>query len=422
MMHWIQYVLLAIESFGTIFFFDSFMDKRKPAIKLIYYPIIYAEILAIIYLTQLIPVYGEVVKSLLIVVALIITCRFLYNTGLVAGIFFSALNYIIMFFVDCVYVGIFGMEETAFTHFLWVMVKLIWITLLVLMRKMLPHIKRYLKEDRVSWTRFAWLPIFSGVIGIYLYIFFLSDSEPIWFYSVISLGIICLNIVSLLFMQEALLREEKLKQSEIQLQNKQNQLQIFHDMQSLYERQGKKLHDYKKQLVTVQELIESGNPDAAANLAKELTQSIAVEMSEVNTGHPVVNAVLNQEYRIAKGKGISMIFSISEAEGIKLNDEDVVVVFGNLLDNAIHECEKVVGLGKDAVIHVKIAAMDQEMIFTVQNPVIDQVQIDENNEVKGEFPEGHGIGLINVRETAERYGGSLVISCDEKEFTAVVVI
>ena len=422
MMHWIHYILIAFEAWGIIYFFDSFMDARRQDKKWLRCLLVYAEIIAAIFVTQIIPGYGDIAKSIIIVVALIITCIGFYNTSIIAGIFFSALNYILLFFTDCVFVTLFGMQETPFNHVLWVGIKVLWIVLLLILRRKLPHIRRYLNENRISWTSFAWLPVFSGVIGIYFYILFLSDAEPEWFYSFISLGIICLNVISLVFMQESLLKEERIRQSELQVQKKQNQLQLFHDMQSMYERQGKKLHDYKKQLATVQGLIESGDYETAVNLTKELTKSIAVEMSEVNTGHPVVNAVLNQEYRVAKGLGIGMIFSVSEADKIRLSDEDIVVVFGNLLDNAIHECERIVADGKDAVIHVKLADMDGEMVITIQNPVIEAVQIDENNDVVHKSEEGHGIGLSNVRETVEKYGGSFVISCDENEFTAVAII
>ena len=422
MMHWIHYILIAFEAWGIIYFFDSFMDARRQDKKWLRCLLVYAEIIAAIFVTQIIPGYGDIAKSIIIVVALIITCIVLYNTSIIAGIFFSALNYILLFFTDCVFVTLFGMQETPFNHVLWVGIKVLWIVLLLILRRKLPHIRRYLNENRISWTSFAWLPVFSGVIGIYFYILFLSDAEPEWFYSFISLGIICLNVISLVFMQESLLKEERIRQSELQVQKKQNQLQLFHDMQSMYERQGKKLHDYKKQLATVQGLIESGDYETAVNLTKELTKSIAVEMSEVNTGHPVVNAVLNQEYRVAKGLGIGMIFSVSEADKIRLSDEDIVVVFGNLLDNAIHECERIVADGKDAVIHVKLADMDGEMVITIQNPVIEAVQIDENNDVVHKSEEGHGIGLSNVMETVEKYGGSFVISCDENEFTAVAII
>ena len=423
MMHWIHYILIAFEAIGLVFFFDSFLEPKNREVKWTLYPLIYAEILVAIILTSLvIPKYGDVAKALIIIAALFIDCIGYYRTGKVAGIFFAGLNYILLFFEDCAAVSLFGMDETLQNHILWIGLRLIWIFMLYILRKSLRNIREYLREDKIPWTRFAWLPLFSGVIGIYLYFFFLSDAGPSLFNSLISIALLCLNIISMFFMQDSLLKEEKLRRSEIQIRKKENQLQIFHDMQSLYERQGKKLHDYKKQLTTVQGLIEAGDYETAVNLTKELTKSIAVEMSEVNTGHPIVNAVLNQEYRVAKGLGIGMIFSVSEADRIRLSDEDIVVVFGNLLDNAIHECEKIASGGKDAVIHVKIADIGTEMMITIQNPVIEVVRIDENNDVVHKSPEGHGIGLSNVRETVEKYGGSFAISCDENDFTAVVII
>lgn len=422
MMHLIDYLLIAIETWGVIYFYDSFMDHKMEGKKWLSYLFVYVATIASIYVTQTIPKYGNVAKSIIIVIALIFICKCFYKTSIIADIFFSTLNYLLMFFVDCVFVSIWGMKETTLIMYYGVGIKALWIILLLILRKKLPHIKRYMNSNRISWASFAWLPLFSGIIGVYFYIMFPSQEQPEWFFSFISMGIICLNIISLVHMQESLLKEEKLRQSELQIQKKQDQLQLFHDMQSLYERQGKKLHDYKKQLATVQGLVENGDYDTAVNLTKELTKSIAVEMSEVNTGHPVVNAVLNQEYRVAKGLEIGMIFSVSEVNKIRLKDEDIVVIFGNLLDNAIRECERVIASGKDAVIHVKLADMDDEMVVTIQNPILEMVRIDENNEVVNKDLDGYGIGLSNIRETVEKYGGSFVISCDEKEFTAVVII
>ena len=59
-------------------------------------------------------------------------------------------------------------------------------------------------------------------------------------------------------------------------------------MQSLYELQGRKLHDYKKQLATLQELMKSGDVDTAIELTEQITKNIAVEAAEINVGHPVI--------------------------------------------------------------------------------------------------------------------------------------
>ena len=72
------------------------------------------------------------------------------------------------------------------------------------------------------------------------------------------------------------------------------------------------MHDYKNQLSTIQTLIKNGHTDEALSFTQKLTESIAVEMSAINTNHPVVNAVLNQKYRSMQEKHIAVVSEIKE--------------------------------------------------------------------------------------------------------------
>jgi len=291
----------------------------------------------------------------------------------------------------------------------------------VFLRKKLPLLKVYLKKEYALLKSFIWFPLTTAIVGLFSFIFFVSPSGSGLFQATVSVVLLVVNIISLFLLQDLLVKDEKIRLSEIQLESKQNQLQAFRDMQSLYERQGRKLHDYKKQLGTVEELLKTGDVDSAIEFTEQLTKSIAVEMSEVNVGHPVVNAVLNQQYRVAKGKNIGMTFAVSDLHDIRLSDDDIVVLLGNLIENAIHECEKVMSQGQTASIQVKSVEKDTELILTVCNPVVQRVEITDNK-VRGEQKDGHGIGLSNVESVVEKYGGTFAISCDEKEFTAVVMI
>lgn len=419
---WIHYILIGFEAVGFAFFFNSFLEPRNRKVIWTLYPLIYVQILLAVILTSLtVPKYGDVVKVLIIIAALFIDCISYYRTGKAAGIFFSGLNYILLFFVDSAAVSLFGMSETLQNHILWIGLRLIWIFMLYILRKSLKPIREYLREDKVPWTRFAWLPLLSGVIGIYLYFFFLSDAGPSLFYSLVSIALLCLNIISMLFMQDSLLKEEELRRSEIKIQKKENQLQMFHDMQLLYERQGKKLHDYKKQMGAVNELLGKGEIDAALKFTEQLTRSITIELSEINVGHPIINAVLNQEYRLAKEKGIGISFSISDLHDVNISDEDIVVLLGNLLENAIHECEKIIESGKKAVISFKFVKKDGKLILTIRNPIFDKVVV-KDNKVVGSKQDGHGIGLKSIEDVVKKYEGDFVISSNEKEFVAVAII
>jgi sensor histidine kinase regulating citrate/malate metabolism len=69
------------------------------------------------------------------------------------------------------------------------------------------------------------------------------------------------------------------------------------------------------------------------------------------------------------------------------------------------------------------------MILAIRNPIIDKVEIIDDNMVVTKENDGHGIGLLNVKAVVDKYEGDMVLSCDNNtsvqdglEFKVVVVI
>ena len=46
----------------------------------------------------------------------------------------------------------------------------------------------------------------------------------------------------------------------------------------------------------------------------------------------------------------------------------------------------------------------------------------ENDTIKSKRGNHHGIGLLNVKAVVDKYGGDMVLSYDENEFKAVVIL
>ena len=419
----IDLLICALEAWGLIYFLDTYMECRfDGAGRIIRYFIFYAALVCEVFLAaEAFAGIGGVLKLFFVIGTLVVFGILNYDRGIAAIVFFASTDYILLFFIDGVAISLPGISDGDNWYYIGIILRLIWIALLVFLRRKTSLIKRYLYENRIPWMRFSWLTVFSGFIGIYLYTAIISGNSSNPFYSLVSVGIMFLNVVSLFALQDSLLREEKLYQSQTQILKQRNQMQAFQNLKSVYDRQGRKLHDYKKQMMVLHELIKNGDMESALSHTEQLTESISVELSEINVEHPFVNAILNQEYRLAKGKGISMSFSVCDLSELNMNGEDVVTIFGNLLDNAIQESEKVLADGKNSAIQVKMAQRDDSYIFTVKNPVQEKPEISDNPVVKTKQGE-HGIGLVNVREAVDKYNGSFAITCDEEVFKAVVII
>lgn len=421
----VLFITCAMETALCIYYYDSFMLYiRSKRHKLIAFLTLTIFVVGNALLFEVIPSKYYSIKLLTYIIIHIFFVKICYQSGWITSVFFSGSAVLLQILVQTLVYLSFHFSHSDNQNYINLMACMACVISLfieVFLRKKLPLLKVYLKKEYALLKSFIWFPLATAIVGLFSFIFFVSPSGSGLFQGTVSVVLLVVNIISLFLLQDSLAKDEKIRLSEIQIESKQNQLQAFRDMQSLYERQGRKLHDYKKQLGTVGELLKIGDVDAAIDFTEQLTKSIAVEMSEVNVGHPVVNAVLNQQYRVAKSEDIGMSFIVGDMHDIRLSDDDIVVVMGNLLENAIHECQKIKSLGRMVSVQVKLVEKDSKMIFTVRNPVVQKVEI-EDNRVKNNSNNGHGIGLSNVLDVVEKYDGSFAISCDDKEFTAVVII
>ena len=421
----LSFFLIAIETWGSIYFFDTFMErKRMGRLKKRRFVVLYPALVAVAFLGEYCPMG---VKVLLVVLALTIFCEVFYKADWKQCIFFSGLDYSLLFLADIVGLQLENMlmdSEEAYVFkpiFLALPAKLAWLCVLFAVRKIWKGKNNYEGLSHKEWWKFGMMPLFTATAMLLMYYCYSNDKKVQVSYLFLTVGLILMNFLVMELMQDILEKGELLRESALTDQKKESQLAYYRDMQTVYERQGRKMHDYKNQIRTIQVLIKEGDPQAAATLAERLTESILVEMSAVNTNHPVVNAVLNQKFHLAREQGTSMIFKVGDMSGMRLNEEETVILLSNLLDNAIHECLKVVKAGRKAVIHIKLVQEGGKIIFSVKNPVLEKVQITDGI-VLDSNGGMHGIGLSNVKAVVDKYGGDFVISCDSEKFQAVVML
>ena len=403
----LSFCIMAIEAWGSIYFFDTFLKKKNVGrLGKCRYVILYFVNIAV-------ALFGGMgIKVTLIILVFIVFCTVFYEAGWKQRIFFSGLNYALLFLTDLFFLQIENMSisQNVVLTFLLLPSKMLWLCLVFIVRKIWKGQNNYGELSRKEWLKFFMIPLLT--VASMLLMFFCNSTEAKvqTAYLFLSVGLIFINILVIELLQGILEKEELFRESALAGQKKESQLAHYRDMQAVYERQGRKMHDYKNQIRTMQVLLKKGDTQAAAALAERLTESISVEMAAVNTNHPVVDAILNQKFHAAREQGVSMTFRVGDMGGLRLNEEETVILLSNLLDNAIHECVKAARQGRKAVIHVKLVQEGGKLIFSVRNPVAEKVQVTE------------GTGLSNVKAVADKYGGDFAVSCDAEKFQAVVML
>lgn len=425
--------LIAQETWGNVYFFDTFMDRKRTGwIDKCKYVVLYlicvsaAPIENFLYSTG-IGVYSMGIRVLVTIMAYIIFCVMFYQADWKQCIFFSILAYLLLFLIDYFLLMVelllnLGnkLNDLEF-DFLYFPARLCWIFLLLVLRRIWKGKNSYRAISHKEWREFGIVPLFTLVSMLLMYFSFSCEKKVQAAYLFLAAGLIVINFLVLVLMQDLLLKGELLRENALTDQKKESELSHYRDMQVVYERQGRKLHDYKNQIRTMQVLLKDGDAQSAVELAERLTESISVDMAAVDTKHPVVNAVLNQKYHAAREQGVSMIFRVSDMREIRLNEEEIVILLSNLLDNAIRECVKIVQNGRKAVISIKLVQEAGKMIFSVKNPVMEKAEAADGIAAS---PDGgmHGVGLLNVQAVIDKYYGDFAVSCDGEKFQAVVMI
>ena len=424
---WIlSFVLIAIEACGSIYFFDTFLEKKNVGwLDKCRHIVLYLAVVAVVFLGEYFESMG--IKVLLVVLTFMVFCMVFYEADWKQCIFFSAVNYSLYFLADLFSVQLANIlvnSEKAYISkpvFLAVPTKLAWLCVVFIVRKIWKDKNSYVKLSHKEWRKFGIVPLFTLASMLLMYFCYSGEKKVQVVYLFLSAGLIMINFLVMVLMRDILMKGELLRESALTDQKKESQIAHYRDMQAVYERQGRKMHDYKNQIRTMQVLLKEGDTQAAAGLAERLTESISVEMSAVNTNHPIVNAVLNQKFHVAREQGVSMIFRVGDMSGIRLDGEETVILLSNLMDNAIHECVKVVKAGRKAVINIKLVQEGGKLIFSVKNPVAEKVQIADGIVLDSDGGM-HGVGLMNVKTVVDKYGGDFAISCDSEKFQAVVML
>lgn len=169
-------------------------------------------------------------------------------------------------------------------------------------------------------------------------------------------------------------------------------------------------HDIANHLYTMDLLLKEGRYAQAQDYFAEVSQVSRYKSDLGSCENPVVDAFLYARAEDLKAQGFDVEFQVAVPAECGIRNADMVVAFGNLLDNAAEACrnagEKRIALS---------AGMEREYLhIREQNPApVGPVSHDRR------IPElERGIGHHILRELAGKYDGSFTFEAKDGEFRA----
>ena len=198
------------------------------------------------------------------------------------------------------------------------------------------------------------------------------------------------------------------------------ELLIYQNKQELYTKQGKRLHEYKNQLLTISDMLEQGLVSQTLQYTQGLTGEIVKALERIYTNHPVVDAILNMKRQEALNRGVNVNLMCGDLRDMILKEDEIIILLGNLLDNAIEAAEK---CESEGMVLVRIVREKRQLVITVKNSYAGQLHLEDSRLMTSKLDEeNHGYGLAAIQDIDGRYDGTFVVKAEGEYVIATVLI
>jgi two-component system, LytTR family, sensor histidine kinase AgrC len=243
----------------------------------------------------------------------------------------------------------------------------------------------------------------------------LFESLLFVFITVLSYIIIFIAILSI---NKNMKLEYKLEiiDTQIELQ-KQNYKTLQKSLENYYSFK----HDIKHHLLAIKAMLDGKNYVAASEYMNKFTKNEIYPNVDILCKNFAVDSILKYYMSIAMNDNIDFKVNINIPQEINIEDLDLSIIIGNCVENAIEACSNIIDK-TPKYINIKAEIRGLQLVIRIKNSFNGQVA-KENNIIKtSKNGQGHGIGLSNVRNIAERYNGFFNVKYNNNEFEVQIIM
>ncbi len=261
--------------------------------------------------------------------------------------------------------------------------------------------------------------LFALVLSSVNYEHLLSDPTTLFLFSLLFITIF---VIYMLFFKMYRLSCEKLS-SQQEVLRIQHQNELFGEQyQKIFENTEnvrKMRHNMIHHLIALQNFLDNSDTQKAREyLMQYLEDTRKYELLHF-CGNSVVNMLVSHYYALAKEQDIDFTVRIMIPDELPVQDTDLSVLLGNLLDNALSAAKK--AADSERFVNLNMIYSGKMLAVTVDNGFDGNVNRDGKNYLSTK--QGHsGIGLKSLANIAEKYNGGVEFTHDKVEFHSAVMM
>ena len=183
---------------------------------------------------------------------------------------------------------------------------------------------------------------------------------------------------------------------------------------------NQKYHDLKKNISYLEQL--PGNEERTASI-RSLKEELKAYETIFQTGNETLDIVLFDKNEKCQKEGIRLIFMLDGSGLGFLNPLDITAIFGNALDNAIEQAQKMERPDQKEIT-MKVSSRPGWLVIRFENYCVPSELRWEGGELvttKG-ARDIHGFGISSIKYAARKYGGNVAIDVQEEKFILNIML
>lgn len=269
------------------------------------------------------------------------------------------------------------------------------------------------------------MPLSSIVIIFLMFSFSVYiETELYLMFVIISSVLLTLANIFVFFIIEKQSEYIKTKQQlEFAKTHIENQKAHYKELYEQQETLKKFRHDSKNMYAALLTKIETMSPKEAAEYVREQLKIVNSSTAEINSGNPVIDAVIHSKLDTAKNCKIQILPTFRLATSIRINELELGVLIGNAIDNAIEATAKLDDETK-RIVTVRLVTVGEMLSVNVTNPCspLKNGNILGKGGTSKEDSRNHGYGIRSMQTIAEKYGGIVTPEYKDGVFTLSAIM
>lgn len=224
-------------------------------------------------------------------------------------------------------------------------------------------------------------------------------------------GICLLTTLSACISAALVFGTNKIYAEQKQKEQYRSQIEFYKMLNEQYLQMERLRHDMKNHVLSLHGLYKNEEYEKIGTYLKKMLESGDIGANDQATGNTAVDALLYNKRKNAEQNNISWKCDVRIPGDCGVDEFDLCVLFGNILDNALHACYEVHDPAQPFIC-VESRKVKNCFLLVVKNGT----GLNDIKEIK------QGIGLLNIRETVNKYDGVVSAKVEDHVFEISVLI